>query len=81
MQIPIWYVEMNEPERERHEDLVFGSSGRKWSERIYCAGCRKKIWVEQAINCELCGKRFCANCITDTGLIFKKKKCTSCLKL
>lgn len=79
VQVPTWYVEIHEPNGRKHQDIVFGSSGRKWNELLYCPECQKKIWINQAVDCKLCGKQVCPDCINEVGLIFKKKLCSSCL--
>lgn len=79
VQLPLWYVERHEPDGRKHQDVVFGTSGRKWNELLYCPECQKKIWVSQAISCKMCGKQVCHDCINKVGLIFKKKLCSSCL--
>jgi hypothetical protein len=79
VQVPVWYVEMCEPDGTRHQDAIFGSSGRKWTEYVYCADCQRKIWIQQALICEMCGKNVCPNCITKIGFVFKKSVCKSCL--
>ena len=76
--VPVWYIERHKPDGSKHQDLVFGSSGKKWDELLYCPECQKKIWIYQAVSCEMCGKQVCQNCINKTGLIFKKKLCSSC---
>jgi hypothetical protein len=80
VQVPIWYVEICEPDGSRHQDIIFGSSGKKWTEFVYCADCQRKIWIEQAMSCEICGRKVCPNCIKKTGFLFKKKLCTSCFQ-
>ncbi len=79
VRVPVWYIERDEEDGIRHQDLIFGGSGRKWNEYMYCPECQKKIWINQAVSCKLCGKQVCSDCIKDAGLIFKKKLCTSCL--
>jgi len=79
VQVPIWYIERHERDGRKHQDLILGSSGRKWNELIHCPECQKKIWINQAIECKLCGKQVCPDCINDVGLVFKKKLCSSCL--
>jgi len=79
VQVPVWYIEKQEQDGRKHQDVILGSSGRKWDELIYCPECQKKIWINQAVKCKLCGKQVCPDCIKDVGLIFKKKLCTSCL--
>lgn len=79
VQVPIWYIERHEADGRKHQDIVFGSSGEKWNELIYCPECQKKIWINQAVNCKMCGKQVCPDCINEIGLIFKKKLCSSCL--
>lgn len=76
--VPIWYIERHDPDGRKHQDIVLGSSGRKWGELIYCNECQKKIWVSQALKCQSCGKLFCLGCIRDVGFVFKKKLCNSC---
>ncbi len=79
VQVPIWYIERHEPDGRKHQDIIFGSSKKKWNELLYCPDCQKKIWISQAVNCEMCGKQVCPSCINKVGLIFKKKLCSSCL--
>ena len=79
IQVPIWYIERHEPDGRKHQDLVFGSSGKKWNKQIYCPECQKKVWINQAVTCKLCGKQVCPDCINEIGLIFKKKLCGLCL--
>lgn len=79
VQVPIWYIERHEPDGRKHQDLIFGSSGKKWNEIIFCPECQKKVWINQAVTCKLCGKLVCSDCINEIGLIFKKKLCSSCL--
>jgi hypothetical protein len=79
VQVPIWYIEKQEQDGIKHQDIILGSSGRKWNELIYCPECQKKIWINQAVKCKLCGKQVCPDCIHDVGLVFKKKLCTDCL--
>jgi hypothetical protein len=42
VQVPIWYIERHEQDGRKHQDLILGSSGRKWVELIYCPECQKK---------------------------------------
>ncbi len=78
VQVPIWYVDMNEPDGKKQK-LFFGSSGKVWSEFLYCPTCQKKIWANEAIICERCGKKVCHDCIKIKGLFFTKKLCGQCL--
>jgi len=78
VQVPIWYIERQEPDGRKHQDIILGSSGKKWNELIYCPECQKKIWINLAVKCKLCGKLVCPDCINEVGLIFKKKLCTPC---
>jgi len=79
VQVPIWHVEIFESDIRHYQSVVFGASGRKWSEFIYCPGCQRKIWIEKAVSCEGCGTRFCHDCINEKGFVFKKKLCGLCL--
>jgi hypothetical protein len=79
VRVPYWYYEIFESERRHYQSIVFGASGRKWSELIYCPGCQKKIWINQAISCESCGTKVCPDCINEKGFVFKKKLCGLCL--
>lgn len=79
VQLPLWYVERHEPDGSKHQDIIFGSSGKKWNEILHCPECQKKIWISQATECKMCGKQLCYECINEVGLIFKKKLCGSCL--
>jgi len=79
VQVPIWYIERQEQDGRKHQDVILGSSGRKWNELIYCPECQKKIGINQAVKCKSCGKQVCPDCINDVGVIFKKKLCTTCL--
>jgi hypothetical protein len=79
VQVPIWYIDKQDPDGRKHQDIVFGSSRRKWKELLYCPECHKKVWVNQAVECKMCGKQLCPDCINEVGLIFKKKLCSSCL--
>jgi hypothetical protein len=79
VQVPVWYIERHESDGRKHQDLIFGSSGKKWNELVYCPECQKKIWINQAVSCKLCGKQVCPDCINEVGLIFKKKLCSVCL--
>jgi hypothetical protein len=79
VQVPIWYCEIFESERRHYQSVVFGASGRKWSELIYCPECQKKIWINKAISCGNCGTKVCHDCINEKGFIFKKKLCGLCL--
>jgi hypothetical protein len=79
VQVPVWYCEVFESERRHYQNLIFGASGRKWSEFIFCPECQKKIWINEAINCEKCGTKFCHDCINEKGFVFKKKLCGLCL--
>jgi hypothetical protein len=78
VQVPLWYIERHEPDGRKHQDIIFGSSKRKWNELLYCPECQKKIWINQAVTCKICGKQMCPDCINEVGLIFKKKLCSSC---
>jgi hypothetical protein len=78
VQVPVWYLETCESDGSKHQDLVFGSSGRKWNELVYCADCQKKIWIDQAISCEICGRKVCNSCIKKKGTFFTKKVCSQC---
>jgi hypothetical protein len=78
VQVPIWYLEMYEPDGLKHQKITLASSGNVWNEKIYCPVCQTKIWIKDAINCETCGKKLCQRCIQETGLIFKKRYCPSC---
>jgi hypothetical protein len=78
--VPIWYIDRLEPDGTKRQDIVLGSSGRKWGELIYCNGCQKKIWIDQVLRCQSCGKLFCPNCIRESGFVFKKKLCNPCLQ-
>jgi hypothetical protein len=79
VQVPVWYIERHEQNGSKHQDLILGSSGKKWNELIYCPECRRKIWISQAVNCNLCGVAVCPDCIHVVGLVFKKKWCETCL--
>ena len=79
VQLPLWYIEKYEADGRMHQDIVLGSSGKKWNELLYCPECQKKIWISQATNCKICGKQVCPDCVNKVGLIFKKKLCSSCL--
>lgn len=79
VQVPVWYYEIFESDIRHYQNVVFGASGRKWSEFIYCPGCQKKIWINKAVSCEGCGTKFCHDCINEKGFIFKKKLCGLCL--
>ncbi|MDH5390302.1 MAG: phospholipase D-like domain-containing protein [Candidatus Bathyarchaeota archaeon] len=79
VKLPLWYIERHEPDGRKHQDIVFGASGKKWKELLYCPECQKKIWISQATKCKMCGKQLCHDCINEVGLIFKKKLCSSCL--
>jgi len=79
VQVPVWYCEILESERRHYQSIVFGASGRKWTEFVYCPECQKKIWTNETIDCEICGTKVCNNCINEKGLIFKKKLCGLCL--
>jgi hypothetical protein len=78
VQLPIWYVERHEPDGRKHQDVQFGSSGRKWNELLYCPECQKKIWISQTSKCKMCGKQVCNKCINKVGLLFRKKYCSDC---
>jgi hypothetical protein len=79
VRVPYWYYEIFESDVRHYESIVFGASGRKWSELIYCPGCQKKIWINEAVSCEGCGAKFCHDCINEKGFVFKKKLCGLCL--
>jgi len=79
VQVPVWYYEIFESDKRHYQSVVFGASGRKWSELIYCPGCQKKIWINDAVSCEGCGTKVCHDCINVKGFIFKKKLCGLCL--
>lgn len=79
VQVPMWYIEIAESERRHYQNVVFGASGRKWSEFVYCPECQKKIWINEAIICQICGTQVCHDCIKEKGFIFTKKLCGSCL--
>ena len=79
IQVPIWYVEIHEPDGSKYQNILFGSSGKKWNQLIYCPECQRKIWINEALNCERCGKKVCNNCISELGFIFKKRICKTCL--
>lgn len=78
VQVPIWYIEVRESNGSKHQDIIFGSSGRKWAELVYCADCQRKVFSSEAVYCENCGRRICKNCVKKTGLIFRKPLCTQC---
>jgi hypothetical protein len=44
VQVPIWYIEMNEPDG-RKQKIFSGSSEREWSELLYCPECQSKIRI------------------------------------
>lgn len=79
VQLPIWYLEREDPDKTKHQDIIFGTSGTKWNELLYCPECQKKIWIEDANSCRVCGKQLCPDCIKKVGLLFKKTLCNSCL--
>jgi hypothetical protein len=78
VRVPIWSIEIHEPHGKRHEDFIFGSSGTKWNERLYCPDCQNKVWIAQAVTCQMCGKQFCQQCVNTVGIIFRKKLCRTC---
>ena len=80
VQVPIWYIDKQESDGRKHQDVLFESSRRKWNELIYCPECHKKVWINQAAKCKTCGKQLCPDCIHEVGLIFKKKLCSPCLR-
>ena len=73
VQVPVWYIERQEQNGKKHQDFEFGSSGKKWNEKLYCPDCGTKVWIKQAETCQMCGKQFCPKCINKVGLIFRKK--------
>lgn len=79
VQVPVWYCETFESDIRHYESVVFGASRSKWGEFIYCPGCQKKIWINEAVSCDSCGTKFCHDCINEKGFIFKKKLCGLCL--
>lgn len=78
-QIPIWYIDFENPEGINCQDVILGSSGWKWNELMYCPNCQSKIPISKSIRCQKCGKRVCHNCIREIGIIFRKKFCVSCV--
>lgn len=76
--VPLWYIDVRKPEQSKHQDIVFGSSGRKWAEFLYCGDCQRKVWMMEAVGCEICGKEVCNACVKKLGLIFGKKVCKEC---
>jgi len=79
VQVPMWYIEIVESKKRHYQNVFLGASGRKWSEFVYCPECQKKIWINEAIICDMCGTRVCHDCIKEKGLIFTKKICASCI--
>lgn len=79
VQVPIWYLDMRKSGGRRLQKLVFGSSEKAGDTLLYCPECQRKIWINQAIQCQNCGKEVCPNCIKELGFVFKKKVCKSCL--
>ena len=78
VRVPIWRIERHEQNGKKHQDYLFGSSGKKFNEQLYCPNCNNKVWIKQAVNCQMCGKQFCPNCINKVGLIFRKNLCKAC---
>ncbi len=77
--VPMWYIEIVESERRHYENVIFGASGKKSFEFIYCPECQKKISNYQAIICERCGTKVCPDCIKKKGFIFTTKLCGLCI--
>ena len=78
VQVPLWYIEREEPDGSKYEDSRFGYSGKLLNTMTYCPVCQKKLEMNQTVNCSNCGKAFCPNCIRETGIIFRKKLCDKC---
>lgn len=76
--VPVWTFESNNTDGLRHSSYVLASSGAVWRDMIFCPICNTKIWKNETLNCEVCGKTLCRYCLLETGLIFKKKLCPSC---
>jgi hypothetical protein len=78
VQVPIWHIDIFESKIRHYQNVVFGASGKKWTEFVYCPDCQKKVWINETDDCERCGKKVCQNCIHKSGFIFKKKLCAAC---
>ena len=79
VRVPIWYVTIADIDRRSYQNAVLGASGKMWGKFVCCPDCQKKILIERAIICDICGTEFCHDCITKKGIIFKKKLCRTCL--
>jgi hypothetical protein len=77
VQVPIWYLEMYEPDG-KHQKIMLASSGNVWNDSVYCPICQNKISMKDSVTCTLCNKALCQKCTRDTGILFKKKYCPSC---
>ena len=76
--VPVWSIESNNTDGLRHSSSILASSGYLWRDMIYCPICQGKTRASDTVNCEVCGKVSCRNCIHETGFIFKKKLCPTC---
>jgi hypothetical protein len=78
VQVPIWHLVMNEPDGLKHQKVLLASSGKIWTDLIFCPVCQNKIFMKDSVSCTVCGNILCQKCIQETGLILKKKYCPSC---
>ena len=77
--VPIWYLDMFEPDG-KHQKIMLASSGKLWTDLVYCPICQNKIFIKDSVNCTICNKLLCQKCTRATGFLFKKKYCPSCYK-
>jgi hypothetical protein len=77
IQVPIWYLEMYEPDG-KHQKIMLASSGKLWNDLIFCPICQNKLPIQDQVNCAICNKILCQKCVHEVGRIFKKKYCPSC---
>lgn len=78
VEVPIWHLEMYEPDNLKHQKVLLASSETVWNDLIFCPICQNKLLIKDSMNCTVCNKILCQRCVRETGLILKKKYCPSC---
>jgi len=75
--VPTWIVDYYN-DLATYQSIILGTNGKIISTQVYCPDCGQKYLDSSLIACDICGKKVCPRCLTEKGLIFKKKICRTC---
>lgn len=76
--VPLWYLDFQDEDGTKREELILASSNEKWAEYLICPKCKTKVSMDDAKSCKTCGKKLCSECINTKGLVFRKNYCDTC---